>query len=102
MLGVRMGGSWFLAASVLALAGCAIEPAPGRAQARIIGGENDTADNGAVTVLIKKPNYSKPFEWCTGTTVSPHVVVTAAHCLAVNLIDVPEGSTLSFFTGAYY
>ncbi|APR80174.1 Vitamin K-dependent protein C [Minicystis rosea] len=79
-----------------------IEAPAGEAASPIIGGAETTDDTGTVTILIKKPNYTKPFEWCSGAMVSPHVVVTAAHCLAKTPDDVPEGATLSIFSGAVY
>ncbi len=74
----------------------------GEAALPIIAGDVDTDDSGAVLIMIKKVSFSKPFEWCTGAVVSPHVIVTAAHCVAVTPADVPADAKLSVFVGPAY
>src|SRR5262245_43734659 len=99
-----MFGRTMAAVALLAIAtGCGIgDPPPARAVSAVVGGADATADSGAVNILIKKPTFDKPFTWCTGTTVSPHVVLTAAHCVNQSPADVPAGSTLSIFIGDDY
>src|SRR4051794_2668337 len=63
---------------------------------RIIGGDADTSTHGVVDILITKPGRT-PFTWCSGVVVSPHVVVTAAHC--VDPAELDTGSVLSIYVG---
>lgn len=78
--------SLLLAAPLLlvpVLAGVHCTPAPesgreGRARSAIIGGESDKADPAIVLYVMDSPAGSAI---CTGAVVSPHVIVTAAHCL---------------------
>jgi V8-like Glu-specific endopeptidase len=62
----------------------------------IIRGSTDANTHGVVLILITKPMRT-PFTWCIGVVVSPHVVLTAAHC--VDPTELDTGSTLSIFTG---
>ena len=50
----------------------------GRTRSALIGGELDTADPAVVLVAMKATNGGGT---CSGVVVSPHVIVTAAHCL---------------------
>src|SRR5262245_30359908 len=66
------------AAAALLGAGCVVQdPAPEseRGAAPLIGGDLDDGDEWAVALL------QQDFVFCTGTLVSPSVVVTAAHCV---------------------
>lgn len=63
----------------------------------IIGGSIDTAD--PAVVLIKGYGASAdPVINCTGVIASPHVVLTAAHCLDPAIIG--PGRTFTVFTGS--
>ncbi len=68
--------------------------------AALEGGTADTADRAVVLILIKKTNFKSPFTWCSGVAVSPHVVITAGHC--VDPTEIVAGATLSVFVGDSY
>jgi V8-like Glu-specific endopeptidase len=75
MKNVPMG---MVVAVTSALMGCAVEPMPAEAK-----GESNSAINGGRAVsypdvvhIDSDDNYA-----CTGTMISPHVVLTAGHCL---------------------
>jgi MYXO-CTERM domain-containing protein len=92
-----------LCSSTLALslfaAGCLGGVAPedvGAARAPIIGGTLDTADPGVVLVFAQQPG-SQSGSLCTGEVVSPHVVMTAAHCVSPS--EVGQGAVFTVFTG---
>jgi Trypsin len=65
---------WLL---VLALAGC-VAPPGSRAQA-IIGGSDDAHDEGVVFLMIDW-GFGQT-ESCTAEVISPHVILTAGHCV---------------------
>jgi hypothetical protein len=85
-----------VAVSTLACADRADREAPRAAAEAILGGDADVTTHGVVAILITKPGRT-PFTWCSGVVVSPHVVVTAAHCVDPDELD--PGSTLSIYTG---
>lgn len=67
--------------------------------AAIVGGAPNTTEPGVVQVLIQHetdPTEETSFQ-CTGTVVSPHVVLTAAHCLHASLVG--EGQSYFVFFG---
>jgi len=66
----------FAAACVIESPSEAPEPRTGTTAAPLIGGTVATDDNG-VAALLSSSGY--PF--CTGTLISPSVVLTAAHCI---------------------
>jgi uncharacterized protein (TIGR03382 family) len=70
-------------------AGCT-GPAPvGERRAPIIGGTPDTGDPAVVLVLIGDPNTGMG-AICTGEVVSPHVVLTAGHCVASSSVGASQ------------
>jgi hypothetical protein len=72
-----------LCLSVLALGACSVElledekPDIAAAQQPLIGGTVDTEDPGVVALTTISGNTS----FCTGTLISPSVILTAAHCI---------------------
>jgi secreted trypsin-like serine protease len=71
---------WLALALAASALGCTAQAPLGAAQAAIVGGSADTADPAVVLVNIGN------FAICTGEVVSPHVVLTAAHCLTSSQI----------------
>lgn len=68
-----------VAALALAVAGCVGAP-PGRVEQPIINGSADTHDTSVVALLADQPGSSGGY-LCTAEVVSPHVLLTAAHCV---------------------
>ncbi len=81
-------------------AACAVSPTRDpaeRSAAPIIGGTNDTGDPGVVMVMAQSSSGSGGASICTGEVVSPHVVLTAAHCVSPQTVGT--GMTFMVFTG---
>jgi secreted trypsin-like serine protease len=77
------------------LVGCAATP--GVYDREIIGGVDDDGDP-AVVLWVAQQQGSTTATLCTATVISPHVVLTAAHC--VSPASVGANETFSLFTGA--
>ncbi len=71
----------------LALLACAACAAPiGSESSAIVGGNPDTDDTAVVALHIVSANGPNNDALCSGTVVSPHVVLTAAHCLSTDVV----------------
>lgn len=90
---VPMRRSLFVA--VLCAAGCSAAPPVGEMTDPIIGGVADPNDPGVVLVLAQ---MGRSAAICTGEVVSPHVVMTAAHCVDPAVLGA--GYTYQVFTGS--
>lgn len=79
--------------------GCIGGPGPGigDTDSPIIGGTLDTADPGVVLLFAQQPG-AQSGSLCTAEVVSPHVVMTAAHC--VSPTEVGAGAQFIVFTGS--
>jgi V8-like Glu-specific endopeptidase len=85
----------FSIAVAVACAGCVrVEPIATQAQP-IIGGTTDTGDPGVVLI---RASDNQGYSLCTGEIVSPHVVMTAAHC--TDPAEVGSGVTFEVFIGS--
>jgi secreted trypsin-like serine protease len=82
-------------AGAAALAGCTASPAM---FAREIVGGVDDADDPAVVMWIAQVPGSPTATLCTATLISPHVVLTAAHCVLPELVGT--NAKFSVFPGA--
>ena len=69
---------------------------PGVATQPIINGTEDTGDPNIVLVFAQVPGQSSG-SLCTGEIISPHVVLTAAHCMAPSTVGA--GAQFIVFTG---
>ena len=66
-------------AGVVSTAACGGQGGLGEAQRPIIGGTDDTGDPSVVLVVISTPGGGSAL--CTSEVVSPHVLLTDAHCV---------------------
>jgi V8-like Glu-specific endopeptidase len=65
----------------LALVGCTVLPV-GEESAPLIGGTADPGDPQTILIRTAEPKGTQNYTYCSGTVVSPHVVLTAAHCVS--------------------
>lgn len=80
---------------LLLIAGCS-QPIPvGSEGEPIIGGTNDTGDPGVVMV---RATQSNGYALCSAEVVSPHVIMTAAHC--VSPAELGGSATFDVFIGS--
>jgi secreted trypsin-like serine protease len=88
-----------LLAALPLLAGCVGAPPAtvGETTSEIVGGTTDTNDTSVVMVLLSTTSSASI---CTGEVVSPHVIMTAAHC--VDPAVVGTSGTFSVFTGTTF
>lgn len=63
---------------------------PASVEQAIIGGTADTDDTSVVLIIALAPSGEGTL--CTGTVVSPHVVATAAHCVAPSALTPQLGA----------
>jgi secreted trypsin-like serine protease len=92
----RLAGLASVIAFASSFAAC-VAPTPVASDSpAIINGTNDTDDPAVVLVLAQVPN-SMNASLCTGEIISPHVVLTAAHC--VDPATVGTGAQFIVFTG---
>lgn len=81
---------------ILLVCGCGTPTEVDTSQSSIIGGTNDTGDDAVVLVIAAQPG-SNAQSICTGEVISPHVVLTAAHCVAPSSIG--NGNVFEIFLG---
>ena len=83
--------------AVASLAACVAPASVGDVSQSIINGSTDTGDPAVVMVLAQMPPPSMQASLCTGEIVSPHVVLTAAHCVDPSLVGT--GAIFKVYTG---
>src|SRR6478736_5769536 len=80
-------------------AGCtSIGGAASSTEQPIIGGTTNTGDPGVVLLRAMQGSGANGYSICTAEIVSPHVVMTAAHC--VDPATVGSGNTFDVFIGS--
>ena len=67
--------------AVVALGGCVAPGAVGSVNEGIINGTTDT-DDPAVVMVVAQVGTMGQASLCTGEVISPHVILTAAHCVS--------------------
>jgi len=86
----------FAVAASLAFAACTSDFSVGQRTQSIINGTVDSSDAAVVLIFSQVPN-SQFGSLCTGEIISPHVVLTAAHC--VDPATVGSGAKFFVFPG---
>jgi secreted trypsin-like serine protease len=81
------------------LAGCSASPNVGSVHEALVGGVTDDGDKAVVLIQAHVPG-SPVANLCSGALVSPHVVMTAAHC--VDPATVGAGATFLVFDGTNF
>ncbi|MEO6950991.1 MAG: trypsin-like serine protease [Polyangia bacterium] len=80
------------------LSGCSVQaPRIGQFQSPIIGGMLDTGDPSVVLVYAQTSTTQASL--CTGEVVSPHMVLTAAHCVDPTVLKT-SSAVFSIFLGS--
>ena len=64
-----------------ALVACGPQSDVGTSQSPILSGTTDTTDTSVVALIIFPVGDTQEYAACSGSVVSPHVILTAAHCL---------------------
>ena len=87
-----------LCVALASLCGCSPPPRVGERVEPIINGTPDTGDP-AVMLMLAVPATSNRVGVCTATLISPHVLLTAAHCVdpQVFQMDMATPPPLTFY-----
>ncbi len=70
-----------------------------RSSSAIVGGDADTTTSGVVMVYIHAKAQNGGWGDCSGTVISPHVVLTAAHCVDAALVGLGSDAVYQVFVG---
>lgn len=65
----------------------------------IVGGSADTTTSGVVMVYIHAKAQGGGWGDCSGTVISPHVVLTAAHCVDAALVGLGSDAVYQIYVG---
>lgn len=87
----------FVLLVTLVLCSCGTAPQVDEVDQSIIGGVPTSGDPAVVAILGVKPGADAG-SLCTGTVISPTVILTAAHCVHPQLVG--QGATYTVYTGS--